>query len=75
MLVTACEAVREHETVPRDPAAPAAQPTPIIRLAVCRSLVLAHGGRFWSNTRDDEGFRSSFTLPIMTGKASSGPGV
>ncbi len=35
-------------------------------LSICRSIVEAHGGRIWAESREDSGASMQFTLPIRT---------
>lgn len=44
----------------------AAQAEESIRLAVCRSIVQEHGGRFWASGKGVDGLCSGFALPLRT---------
>ena len=42
-------------------------------LAICRSIVEAHGGRVWATANEDAGMTLSFTLPLAVGPRGVSP--
>jgi len=44
-------------------------------LAICQSIVLAHGGRIWADNRADGGAQFCFTLPLQTTEPPLPPSV
>jgi signal transduction histidine kinase len=39
-------------------------------LAICRSIVKAHGGRIWATPNSDRGTTFSFSLPVQANRAA-----